>query len=77
MTKEERLAEILVLRAEVAREDAELIGLWHAGQRPGVVLERAIDTSNKLKEAEKWYTRLFGPIPKELLDDHRHGRPLE
>ena len=64
MTKQERLAEILSLRAEVEKEDAELIGLWHAGQRPGAILERAIETSNKLKEAEKWYTCLIGPIPQ-------------
>jgi hypothetical protein len=82
MTKKERLIkiwslrEIWSLRAQVEREDAELVGLWHEGQRPGAVLERAIETSNKLKEAEKWYTRLFGPIPKELPDDYRHEHPL-
>jgi hypothetical protein len=73
MTKEERLAEILSLRVEAGKADADLIKCWHRGHHDLALLDRAWSLGNQLKEAEKWYIRFFGPIPHGGIHADAHS----
>jgi len=72
MTKAERLAEILSLRVEAGKADADLIKCWHRGHHDLALLESAIELGNKLKEAEKWYARLHGRLEPDKATNGQH-----